>query len=482
MKLDVELHADETNILRHTLCSVFEGIERAARGLKKEVLKGLCNESTQKEQALREAAKAVAKRSADTKLQLAARKKEVDVAQQVLIKAATKRCDELRATLEAAATEKVAALDKQQEGLEKGAGSLKTAREGAKQTLSSLVVEERPIEVVTACLRLKKELATINQGSQAKAPVREANLHTVFSSMNALVGEVRQFGWSGALDVDVTKCTLSKQGEELLVQPGRSFEITLTTRDKLGQQLTGGGAAVKAAVEPQEGVDGGVAVEDMGDGTYVINFKSKEVQGQPAVEKLSLSIDVCGSAIQGSPFPLLSSPSSIVTTQEHMEALHGFVPGWRLELCYRASRDGWTAADFHRLCDNRGPTLVVAKERLNGYIFGGYTAVAWTSSSERAMDDNQAFIFSISNPSSVPPVKMPYRNAGRHSGYHAVYHRLSKGPVFGNGGDLTLLTGNSQEGNSNLGYSYSAPSGQGQFFLTGLSTFGLAEMEVFLVK
>ena len=52
-------------------------------------------------------------------------------------------------------------------------------------------------------------------------------------------------------------------------------------------------------------------------------------------------------------------------------------------LLYRASRDGWTGANFHSRCDNKGPTVIV----VSGYyqnpgkrpnidhdiIFGGYT-------------------------------------------------------------------------------------------------------------
>ena len=44
-------------------------------------------------------------------------------------------------------------------------------------------------------------------------------------------------------------------------------------------------------------------------------------------------------------------------------------------LCYRASRDGWSAKDFHRHCDNKGPTVVLVKA--NNYIFGGYTDQNW---------------------------------------------------------------------------------------------------------
>ena len=44
-------------------------------------------------------------------------------------------------------------------------------------------------------------------------------------------------------------------------------------------------------------------------------------------------------------------------------------------LCYRASRDGWGAQEFHRHCDNKGPTVVLIKA--NDYIFGGYADEPW---------------------------------------------------------------------------------------------------------
>ncbi len=44
-------------------------------------------------------------------------------------------------------------------------------------------------------------------------------------------------------------------------------------------------------------------------------------------------------------------------------------------LCYRASRDGWSAQAFHRHCGNKGPTVVLIKA--NNCIFGGYTDKNW---------------------------------------------------------------------------------------------------------
>ena len=49
------------------------------------------------------------------------------------------------------------------------------------------------------------------------------------------------------------------------------------------------------------------------------------------------------------------------------------------KLLYRASRDGWTASNFHSYCDNKGPTVTVVKS--GNYIFGGYTDTSWDGKS-----------------------------------------------------------------------------------------------------
>ena len=46
---------------------------------------------------------------------------------------------------------------------------------------------------------------------------------------------------------------------------------------------------------------------------------------------------------------------------------------YNFDLLYRASRDGNTAASFHRKCDNKGPTIVIAKITNSQQIVGGYT-------------------------------------------------------------------------------------------------------------
>jgi len=50
---------------------------------------------------------------------------------------------------------------------------------------------------------------------------------------------------------------------------------------------------------------------------------------------------------------------------------------WLAKLLFRASRDGWTASDFQRMCDGKGATIAVAKGSA-GYVLGGYSDVAWS--------------------------------------------------------------------------------------------------------
>ena len=73
----------------------------------------------------------------------------------------------------------------------------------------------------------------------------------------------------------------------------------------------------------------------------------------------------------------LNTSSSIldgeIAFRKQLEKWLGEKCKWNL--CYRASRDGWSAQDFHRHCDNKGPTVVLVKA--NNCIFGGYTDQNW---------------------------------------------------------------------------------------------------------
>ena len=46
------------------------------------------------------------------------------------------------------------------------------------------------------------------------------------------------------------------------------------------------------------------------------------------------------------------------------------------KLLYCASRNGWSASNFHRRCDKKGPTVTVIES--DNHIFGGYTEKNWS--------------------------------------------------------------------------------------------------------
>jgi hypothetical protein len=80
-----------------------------------------------------------------------------------------------------------------------------------------------------------------------------------------------------------------------------------------------------------------------------------------------------------------------------------------MQLLMRGSEDGFTADKFHRLCDQKGPTLTVIQTAGNlidpPRIFGGYTSLSWQSPTVPAdKADPHAFLFSLDH-KSIHPVK-----------------------------------------------------------------------------
>jgi hypothetical protein len=61
---------------------------------------------------------------------------------------------------------------------------------------------------------------------------------------------------------------------------------------------------------------------------------------------------------------------------------------------------GFTAAKFHSLCDNKGPTLTLIKT-VAGHTFGGFTTISWDTSNAYK-NDTQSFLFSVDKQTKYP--------------------------------------------------------------------------------
>ena len=66
------------------------------------------------------------------------------------------------------------------------------------------------------------------------------------------------------------------------------------------------------------------------------------------------------------------------------------------DLIFTMSKNGSNSDDFHKYCDNKGPTLTLIKTKKN-QIFGGFTPLNWNKGQGETTKDpsNQTFIFSL---------------------------------------------------------------------------------------
>jgi hypothetical protein len=158
--------------------------------------------------------------------------------------------------------------------------------------------------------------------------------------------------------------------------------------------------------------------------------------------------------------------------------------GKRFTLLWRGSRDGFKANDFHHRCDGHANTLTLILE-MQGNIFGGFTPVEWKSHGGSAGDPSlRSFIFTLKNPSNVPPMKFPLKSDQSRP---AIICDASRGPGFGGPdyGDIEI-TSRCAEGAKNgsgtyyFGSCYANNSGRdARKILTGSYGFTVKEIEVF---
>jgi len=176
--------------------------------------------------------------------------------------------------------------------------------------------------------------------------------------------------------------------------------------------------------------------------------------------------------------------SSQIETKQIKEWLLSAGKTSKPKLLYRASRDGWDASDFHRMCDGKGATVTAVRSSA-GYIFGGYTDVVWGKSGKYQYS-TASFLFSLKDHAGVGPVKMPIKTEemGNAAFLSSKYHSLSRGQTFGRGHDLYVASDSNKNASSycDVGFTYQLPCNtDNPFFLTGSKHFTLSEHEVFLV-
>ena len=97
----------------------------------------------------------------------------------------------------------------------------------------------------------------------------------------------------------------------------------------------------------------------------------------------------------------------------------------KFELIFKMSENGNQSEDFHKLCDNQGPTLTLIKAT-NNKIFGGFTPLNWKNKGFWIRDlNNQTFLFSLD-------LKKKYKSINENS--NGIFCFDIYGPNFGGSG------------------------------------------------
>jgi hypothetical protein len=116
-----------------------------------------------------------------------------------------------------------------------------------------------------------------------------------------------------------------------------------------------------------------------------------------------------------------------------------------------------------------------------GFIFGGFTPVAWDSSGGFKPDSTQkSFVFSVKNARNSEARKFPLSNSS-----NAICCASSYGPTFGNSHGIYVESGCNGNNNSytNLGVAYVNDTGiDGKQVFTGEYNFTVKEIEVFSIS
>ncbi|CAJ0751924.1 19686_t:CDS:2 [Entrophospora sp. SA101] len=105
------------------------------------------------------------------------------------------------------------------------------------------------------------------------------------------------------------------------------------------------------------------------------------------------------------------------------------------KLIYRASRDGYSAYNFHKWCDSKGRCVIVSKILdQEADIIGGYNPVGWVESNGTYSSCDNSFIFNFNEDLSIKNLSrvLPYCSS------KAIYQYSGTGPSFG-ADDFTIV-------------------------------------------
>jgi hypothetical protein len=179
---------------------------------------------------------------------------------------------------------------------------------------------------------------------------------------------------------------------------------------------------------------------------------------------------------------IFTGNGTLLNNEQKLTINRLFVNRKKWHLIYKATNDGFGSGDFHRHCNNRGPTLTFIQTRHRFHtknhdsIFGGYTTVPWTSRRCYYLDP-EAFLFLLSENNVTRYNLQSAENI-------AVSHNLTSGPVFGK--DDINICHRSNENHYSFSrfpssYQDQDTNGKGRRTFSNWKHFLVSEIEVYMV-
>ncbi len=123
------------------------------------------------------------------------------------------------------------------------------------------------------------------------------------------------------------------------------------------------------------------------------------------------------------------------------------------KLCHRWS-EGKSAGAFHNNCNNKGPTVVVAKLNTGARV-GGYASCPWTANyNEYTRHCQGSFLFNLDNGHKYVKKNFYHGHQNTFSHGYSIYNHTNYGPCFGGGHDFCFNSNDMATGYCNLGHDY----------------------------
>jgi hypothetical protein len=159
------------------------------------------------------------------------------------------------------------------------------------------------------------------------------------------------------------------------------------------------------------------------------------------------------------------SSSSSITTFAALDSASKI----KWDRLYRGSEHGFTAATFHRICDNKGPTVVLIRAE-NGRVAAGYSCVSWTSVNSAEENPRGFLCANDTNENSLCLFKGVPRDC-------RVQQYIDQGPGFSGGVYISDACNKNYNSSSNIGTGFDSHGDPLALF--GKERIKVVEYEVF---